>query len=63
MDIYGSKCLNIVYSLSWEISFETENHNMEKLLVNIPTGMKRRTSAEVTSGLLPELAAGQPRAD
>ena len=33
------------------------------MLVNIPIGMKRRTSAKVMSGLLPELAAGQPTAD
>lgn len=31
--------------------------------VNIPIGRKRRTSAQVTSGLLPELAAGQPTAN
>lgn len=29
------------------------------MLVNIPVGIKKRTSAEVTRGLLPELAAGQ----
>lgn len=33
------------------------------MLVTIPIGRKRRTSAQVTSGLLPELAAGQPTAN
>lgn len=33
------------------------------MLVNIAIGMKRRTAAEVTGGLLAGLAAGQPTAD
>lgn len=34
------------------------------MLVNIPVGRKKRTSAQVTSGLLPELAAArQPTAN